>query len=181
MVWVSMDLRKPIRLIIIRIVITEGGLGELLRELYYIKGGITLKVQLNPTFDKISGKLNRIVFFAMKKELVDDNIVASQTYARALSPKSGIQSIVQDNIVLAFQLVVNKFNALKLDAAAYLTWTSEAEAMSILYKRTVTAYQMFMSYYMTKYASTLGVYVKPTDLSAGTSLNFADRASRIWS
>lgn len=140
-----------------------------------------MKVQLNPAFDKISGKMNRIVFCGKKKEMVDDNIIGSYVYARVLSPKTAILSVIQDNMVLGFQIVTQKFNALKLDTAAYQTWIDQAAIYEAQLGRTVTAHQLFRSYYLTKYATTLGVFVNPTDLSAGSSLSWADRDSRVWS
>ncbi|MDH4127639.1 MAG: hypothetical protein OEV44_02715 [Spirochaetota bacterium] len=140
-----------------------------------------MKVQLNPAFDKLSGRLNRIVFFSKAKEMVDDSIIASHTYARALSPRTSELSIVQANIILAFQIVTQKFNALKLDAVAYQTWVTEAAVQEALLLRTVTAIQLFRSFYLTKYVSTLGVFVQPIDLSNGTSLSYVDRDSRVWS
>lgn len=140
-----------------------------------------MKVQLNPALDNLSGKLSRIVFFAKAKEMVDDSIIASHTYARALSPKTAILSIRQANIVYAFQIVTQKFNTLKLDAVAYQTWVDEAAAQELALGRTVTAHQVFRSYYLTSYVNTLGVDVYPTDLSVGASLSWVDRASRVWS
>ncbi len=140
-----------------------------------------MKVQLNPTFDKLSGKANRIVFFAKQKEMVDDSIIASFTYARPLTRKTLALSIVQENIVLAFQIVTQKFNELKLDVVAYQTWIDQAAVLETQLGREVTAHQVFRSFYTTKYVSTLGVFVVPLDISAGTSLNYVDRDSRNWS
>ena len=148
----------------------------------YIKsGGNDLKVQLNPSIDKLSGKLNRILFFGKKKEMVDDNIIGSFTYARALNPKSSNTSVNQDNLVLAFQIINIKYNELKLDVTAYGTWFNQAAIEEATLGRTVTVNQLFTSFYLGKYVATLGTAVNPTDLSAGTSLSWVDRDSRVWS
>ncbi|MDH4130092.1 MAG: hypothetical protein OEV44_15145 [Spirochaetota bacterium] len=89
--------------------------------------------------------------------------------------------MVQENLTKAFQITISKWNALKLDSTALLTWQVKADELEQSLGRYTTSHQVFMSFYLTSYASTLGVEVTPTDLSNGTSLNFADRHTRIWS
>ncbi|MDH5681831.1 MAG: hypothetical protein OEZ36_09600, partial [Spirochaetota bacterium] len=101
--------------------------------------------------------------------------------ARQLGVRTVPTSILQDNIKTAFTILVSKFNALKLDNPAYQTWNDQSDYYEQTLGRYVSAYQLFMSYYMTKYVSTLGSEVFPTDLSAGTSLSWGDRDSRTWS
>lgn len=139
-----------------------------------------MKVQLNPTIDKLSRKIERIVFCAKGMKMVDDNIVGSYTYARALGVKTAESSIIQDNIVRVFQLVTQKYNALKQDSSAFQTWLDQSAVYEAQLGRTVTAHQLFRAYYMAKYPATLGVWVKPSDLSNGTTLNWADRDTRVW-
>jgi len=133
-------------------------------------------------FTGLSGKLGNIVYVTMAKEMVDGKVIRdSYTYAKQLGVRTVPTSILQDNIKTAFTILVSKFNALKLDNPAYQTWNDQSDYYEQTLGRYVSAYQLFMSYYMTKYVSTLGSEVLPTDLSAGTSLSWGDRDSRTWS
>ena len=141
-----------------------------------------MKVNLHPMFTGLSGKLGNIVYVTLAKQMVDGQVIKDAgTYARQLGIKTAPNSIQQDNIILAFTIVVNKFNSLKLDTANYQTWQDQADYYEQTLGRYTTAYQLFMSFYMTKYNTTLGAYVQPTDLSNGTSLSWADRDTRLWS
>ncbi|GMT50164.1 MAG: hypothetical protein IEMM0008_1703 [bacterium] len=141
-----------------------------------------MKVNLHPMFTALSGSLGKIVYTTLGKEMVDGEVIRdSATYAKQKGVRTAPLSIVQDNIQLAFTILIAKFNALKLDTSAYQTWRDEADILEQSLRRYTTAYQLFLSYYMTAYVSTLGTFVQPADLSAGASLTWTDRASRIWS
>ncbi len=141
-----------------------------------------MKISLHPMFTALSGSLGKIVYTTLGKEMVDGEVIRdSGTYAKQKGVRTAPLSIQQDDIQLAFTILIAKFNALKLDTLAYQTWRDEADSLEQSLRRYTTAYQLFLSYYMTAYISTLGTSVKPTDLSAGASLSWVDRVSRLWS
>ena len=124
-----------------------------------------MKINLHPMFTGLSGALGNIVYVTLGKEMVDGKVIRdSYTYAKQKGVRTAPTSIEQDNIVAAFSIVINRFNLLKVDTAAYQTWQDQADYYEQSLGRYTTAYQLFMSYYMTKYNSTL-----------------ADRTTRIWS
>lgn len=141
-----------------------------------------MKVDLHPMFEGLSGKMGNFVYVTLGKEMVDGEVIRDAgTYARKKERRTAAKSIMQNNITLAFTISINKFNVLKLDIPNYQTWKDQADYYQLTLGRYVTAYQLFLSYYMTKYNNTLGTPVKPFDLSAGTSLSWSDRESRLWS
>ena len=134
---------------------------------------------MNKMFRGLSGNMGRIVYVTRGKEMVDGVVIKdSGTYAREKGVKTAPTPIKQDNIILAFTILINKLNTLKLDTTSYQTWKDQADYYQQTLGRYLTAYQLFISYYMTKYANTIGTPVKPFDLSAGTSLSWTDKDSR---
>ena len=85
----------------------------------------------------------------------------------------------QLNVQKAFLIVRDKWNALKLNATALSTWQDRANELELeLNRDTITSHQVFVSYFMEKYFDSLGSIVTPSDISAGTSYLFLDRATR---
>ncbi len=139
-----------------------------------------MKITLHPMFEKLSGALYNIVCVARKKELVDAPASwGTSTYLRSKGKRQG-NSIRQDNMQLAFKILINQFKALQANTTDYQTWMDQALKYEELLGRYLTAYQLFLSYFMTQYTSTLSSYVKPFDLSPGLSLSWTDRHSRNW-
>ncbi|HEO65644.1 MAG TPA: hypothetical protein ENI73_07215 [Spirochaetes bacterium] len=139
-----------------------------------------MKITLHPMFEKLSGALYNIVCVTRKKELVDTPTnYGSSTYIRSKGRRQG-NSIRQDNLQLAFKILVDKFKALQADTTAHQTWMDQAQVYEQLLGRYLTAYQLFLSYFMTQYTTTLSSCVKPVDLSPGLSLSWTDRNSRSW-
>ncbi len=140
------------------------------------------KVDLAWPVNGISGLFDGAVYVKIGKVMVDgQTIIDAETYMRTRGVRTAPLSVSQENLTLAFQITISKWNVLKLDSAALLTWQVKADQLEKSLGRYTTSHQVFMSFYLTSYVSTLGVEVTPADLSAGTTLNYVDRHSRIWS
>lgn len=69
------------------------------------------------------------------------------------------------------------------NAVAYRTWEEEAMYWSATIDYNISTYQLFLGYFMTKYAEVFGSskpYIYPKSLSAGTGLDYANRDTRQW-
>ncbi len=138
-----------------------------------------MKLQLNPIFETLSGKLKNLVFVS-KKLVTKDNKTNENVYIRSYPKKRQKTSILQDNLNIALKIIVQNFKDLKSDETAYQTWKDQAKQMEEELDRSLTAYLLFSTYYLTKYTHTLGSEVLPKDLSNGTSLNWEHRNTRSW-
>ncbi len=139
-----------------------------------------MEITLHPMFEKLSGALYNIVCVTRKKELVDTPTSwGTSTYLRSKGKRQG-NSIRQDNMQLAFKILINQFKALQANSTAHQTWVDQALLYENLLGRGLSTYQLFLSYFMTQYTSTLTSYVKPFNLSSGLSLSWADRNARTW-
>ena len=140
-----------------------------------------MKVSLNPIIEKLSGKIKGIIFVSKNKRLVgDDSKLSTEVYIRSSYNKQKPNSIKQDNINKAFKIMVTAFNQLKANKPAYETWIKEAKTLETQMNRTVTAYLLFTTFFMTKYTHTLGQEVEPINLSSGLSLSYNDCNTRSW-
>ncbi len=141
-----------------------------------------MKVELNPILEKLSGRIKDLVFVVKNKTLLSKGTIKDPVvYIRSAPKKSAPPSIKQDHLNQAFKILIAKFKELKQDAEAYKTWQIEAKRIRDTENRSLTAYNLFTSFYMTAYTHTIGIDVTPNNLSDGISLNWQDRFSRSWS
>ncbi len=140
-----------------------------------------MKVQFQPILEKLSGKIKDLVFVAKTRPLVDEKALTNpEVYIRSMPKRTAPTSIRQDNLNKAFKILTFKFRELKESPSAYESWKVEASILQERFNRHLNAYQLFISYYMTKYTSTLGIDVQPNNLPNGTSPNWQDRSTRSW-
>ena len=140
-----------------------------------------MKVNLHPIIKKLSGKIKGLVFVSKKNQMVgDENKINTEVYIRSVYKKLKPPSIKQTNMNTAFKIMASRFNELKTDTLAYETWKTEAKILETKLNRTVTAYLLFTTYYMTNYTHTLGIDVLSNSLSNGSSLSWQDRDTRLW-
>ncbi len=140
-----------------------------------------MKVQFQPILEKLSGKIKDLVFVAKTRPLVDEKALTNpEVYIRSMPRRTAPTSIRQDNLNKAFKILTLKFRELKENSSAYETWKVEASRLQDQFNRHLNAYQLFISYFMALYTSTLGIDVQSNDLSNGISLNWQDRSTRSW-
>ena len=140
-----------------------------------------MKIQFNPFIEKLSGKLKDIVFVLKNKKMLNNNQnLSPDVYIRSLPKKSIVKSIKQNNLNKAFKLIAQKYKDLKLDASAFKTWQTQAKEQEKLLSRTVTAYLLFQSFYMTMYTHTLSINVEPTNLYIKTPLTWNNKNQASW-
>lgn len=82
----------------------------------------------------------------------------------------------------AMKIVIQKWYILRQPAntSAWETWVNAASSMSMTLDYNISAFQYFVGYFMQKYYYTIYPGF-PNDISNGTSLDFDDRDSRVWS
>ncbi len=134
-----------------------------------------MKLQLNPIFEKLSGKLKGLVFVSYKEQI--DGIA---TYIRSSPKRVRSKSQKQKNLNRAFQILSQKYKKLKTDTPSFATWQTEANKLKREQNRSWTAYKLFQSYFMKKYTQTIGLPTEPIDLSPGASFSYNDRSTRTW-
>ncbi len=134
-----------------------------------------MKLKLNPIIDKISGKLQNLIFISPKKGLG-----SFQSYVRTPPKPRNSLSIKQINSSKAFKIIVQKYHELKSDLTAYQTWKTASDNLRQTENRYWTVYKLFMSIYMKKYTQNIGLPTEPIDLSSGSSLDYEHRNTRIW-
>ncbi len=134
-----------------------------------------MKLQLNPIFEKLSGKLKGLVFVSYKEQI--DGIA---TYIRSSPKRVKPLSQKQKNLNRAFQILSQKYKELKADTLSFATWQMEANRLKREQNRSWTAYKLFQSYFMKHYTQTIGLSTEPIDLSPGASLSYNDRSTRTW-
>ncbi|MDH5682755.1 MAG: hypothetical protein OEZ36_14280 [Spirochaetota bacterium] len=117
------------------------------------------RVILPAIFDSFSGTIADSRYYM----LGSTQCVASYSARPAYTP-----SIKQDNIRKAWIIASGDFQVLKGFHQAELdSWVVEARRLESSLGRTVTAYQLYMAYFMAKYVSELSVDVEPRILSGG--------------
>jgi len=87
----------------------------------------------------------------------------------------------QLNARKAFSILIQKYSELSSDILALQTWKDKAAELSITHGYTITARSLFFSYFIQKFYSVFSIYVMPSNLLSGISLEWDFRTSREWS
>ncbi len=135
------------------------------------------KFLLNPIFDKVSGRFKRLVTTPYTQVL---NIAGEQV-SGTIRVMGDHTNFLQESLNLrrAFQITSQKWVASTL--AEKDTWNVQAKLISTANEYRISGFNLFMAYFLEGYAAFMGLAVNPTDLSAGVSWNYVDRASHAWS
>ena len=140
-----------------------------------------MKIQLNPFIEKLSGKLKGIVFVLKNKKMINNaQNLSPDVYIRSSPIKKADKSIKQNNLNKAFKIIAKAYQELKSDASAYKTWQTQAKLEEQNLQRTVTAYLLFQSYFMTMYTHTLGIDVEPINLYISSNFTWDNRNQVSW-
>ncbi len=149
------------------------------------------KIILPSIFSNLSGTVKDTRYYRINK--ID--------YAASYTPyKLSSFSIQQRNQQKAFSIAVSEYQYLKTNyPIEYQSWLEEAKILEQKLGRTVTVYQLYNAFFLTKYQSELGNDVEPKTLtgrggfgtcSFGTggygamttcqTLHYSDRFMRKW-
>lgn len=148
------------------------------------------KCIFHPNIQGYSGEIiNKIHGFRTRMkhaggQTVGGTVKPKGVHRYTVDPITGMPQINEKkyNLQHAWLLVASVYwPAVAGNAIAFATWDQEAQLLTVSLDYNISPYQLFVGYFIEKYALELGTLVYPTQLSAGASLNYADRASRVWS
>lgn len=136
-----------------------------------------MKVVVSEIATTYSGRLGNIVF-KIGNFVPIAGLESRAKIVRYSDPTAN--TIKQLNSRAAFKLMSASYQLLRDNPEQYQTWIDQAQAYTVQYEYTISAWMIYSGFYMAKFYGTFSSWVLPTALIAADSVFWEDRNQAYW-